>query len=618
MKKRGLMRWISLQLVVLILVMMAAGGVSQAAEQGVTPSGIHVSDLETEIETYIEEYKDTTAAVSVAVFQNGETIHEGYYGNGNMEMELKNSTETVMEWGSVTKMLVWVSVMQLVELGEMNLSEDIRTYLPEGFLSNLKYDQPITMMNLMHHNAGWEEQLIDLFIPIGEEVGELGDVLKSSLPNQLYEPGTVVAYSNWGVSLAGYIVERVSGMGFSDYVHKHIFEPLGMEHTALLPTLEDNSWVNEQRDLLKCYSADLRDLGPSRYQLALYPAGMATGTLEDFLLFGKALVPKGRDRSELFRKRETLDQFLSPTLFYHDEKNTPRNAHGLWVDKTEVLALGHGGNTPGASANLQFDPISGIGLVVMTNQSGETVYNIGLQEMIFGKYPEPTDEFQMRNISGVYTQARTIKTGALRLYSFLLTMPFLSGNENNFYVPMMGMELIPVGFDRFLLDYGETVGTGFVSENKNGSPTLEIGVQDYLPKNPIVYAIEIFLILILGLALIYSLYTIIRALVRKLRKKPSEPKNGERILASGGNLGLFFSFLYVVMNVINYETSRNIRLGLILCTIFSAWILIYLVRSIIAFKEWGKHLSSRKIFNTILSCIAMLLNSFYWQWFKFW
>lgn len=307
---------------------------------------------------------------------------------------------------------------------------------------------------------------IGSYIEEHKDVDELGEILKSSLPNQLYEPGTVVAYSNWGAGLAGYIVERVSGMSFSDYVHKNIFEPLDMEYTALLPSLEDNSWVSEQRDLLKCYSTDLRELGTSRYQIPIYPAGMATGTFEDFLLFGKAMVPKEGEKSLLFKNRETLDEFLSPTLFYNDENSTPRNSHGLWIDKTGVLVFGHGGNTFGCSTNLQFDPISGIGLVVMTNQSGETNYNIGFQEMIFGNYIESSNESLGTDISGVYTPARTIKTGGLRLYSFIQSMPIISDEDNNFYVPMVGIKITPMSSDRFLFDYGEMVGVGFISLNK--------------------------------------------------------------------------------------------------------------------------------------------------------
>ena len=345
---------------------------------------------------------------------------------------------------------------------------------------------------------------------------------------------------------------------------------------------------------------------------------MATGTLEDFLLFGKAMVPKEGEKSLLFKNRETLDEFLSPTLFYNDENSTPRNSHGLWIDKTGVLVFGHGGNTFGCSTNLQFDPISGIGLVVMTNQSGETNYNIGFQEMIFGNYIESSNESLGTDISGVYTPARTIKTGGLRLYSFIQSMPIISDEDNNFYVPMVGIKITPMSSDRFLFDYGEMVGVGFISLNKENLPKLEIGVQDYLPKNTVGYFFEIFLIFILALALIYSLYTIIRTIIWKIRKRASGLKKSERILVSVGNLGLFVSFLYLAINTLNFKSRKSIHFGLFLCAIFSVWILVYLFRSIVIFRGLEKKKFRRRMFNTILSAAAMLLNSLYWQWFKFW
>lgn len=180
------------------------------------------------------------------------------------------------------------------------------------------------------------------------------------------------------------------------------------------------------------------------------------------------------------------------------------------------------------------------------------------------------------------------------------------------------MKITPIDFDRFLFDDGGVVGAGFISQNKDKPPTLEMGVVDFLPKNKVVYAFEIFLFLILGLALIYSLYTIMRALVRRLRKIPLELKSGERTLMGVANLGLFLSFLYAAFNVLNFKSSRDIRLGFILCATFSIWTLIYLVRTIILFRGLKKNILSRRIFNTILCCIAMLLNSLYWQWFKFW
>lgn len=102
----------------------------------------------------------------------------------------------------------------------------------------------------------------------------------------------MTAYSNFGTALAGYIVERISRQSYADYVHEHIFEPLDMRHTALLPDLSDNPYVVEKRKEVKGYTRDGRLIGEAPYLIEMYPAGRATGTLEDFKAFAQALLQK--------------------------------------------------------------------------------------------------------------------------------------------------------------------------------------------------------------------------------------------------------------------------------------------------------------------------------------
>ncbi|MCZ4149089.1 hypothetical protein BZG21_32175, partial [Escherichia coli] len=123
-----------------------------------TPSRIPLSELEETIDAYVASYEKYTAAVSVVAIKDGETIVNKAYGFANIENQRKAEPSTVFEWASISKLLVYTSVMQLVEQGKLDLETDIREYLPEGFFQKLKYDEPITLLNLMHHNAGWEDQ----------------------------------------------------------------------------------------------------------------------------------------------------------------------------------------------------------------------------------------------------------------------------------------------------------------------------------------------------------------------------------------------------------------------------------------------------------------------------
>lgn len=121
------------------------------------------------------------------------------------------------------KTMIWVSALQLYEQGKLDLEADIRTYLPDGFLTKLKYDDPITMIDLMNHRGGWQEALYTIQVTDESDIMPLGEALKYSEPPQVFRPGEVEAYSNWGAALAGYIIECVSGMDYGEYLHKNIF-----------------------------------------------------------------------------------------------------------------------------------------------------------------------------------------------------------------------------------------------------------------------------------------------------------------------------------------------------------------------------------------------------------
>lgn len=400
--------------ILLLMGMMLTQDVSVQAAEAKLPSGTEYQELGTKIEEFVAEHEDTMAGMSVSVFEQKDTIYTGYFGYADKEAGIAVDKDTVMEWGSATKMLVWVSVMQLWEQEKIDLDTDIREYLPQGFLTNLKYDTPITMPNLMNHNAGFQDVYTDLFIKDHEAIRTLEDSLRAHEPEQIYEPGKVTAYSNWGVALAAYIVERISGESFDDYVHQYIFEPLGMEHSALAVDLSDNTWVQEKRKELQCYTIDGTLIPDCFYYITLYPAGMCTSTLADFETFGKELL---KEDSLLFKNDDTWKTLFSPTTFLGDS-NVPSNYHGFWAVPFGVETVGHGGNTAGCSSYLLLDLQNKIGVVVMTNQSNETVYNTDMMKLIFGEFSEQNYfDAERSKPEGIYRPARTVRVGPFKIMS---------------------------------------------------------------------------------------------------------------------------------------------------------------------------------------------------------
>lgn len=126
------------------------------------PSGESSETIGPKIEAFFADREDKAVGMATSVFGPEGSYYRGFHGFADKENELAVSEETVFEWGSISKLLVWVSLMQLEERGLLDLKDDIRTYLPEGFFPALAYDTPITSLDLMHHTAGFEETIFGL------------------------------------------------------------------------------------------------------------------------------------------------------------------------------------------------------------------------------------------------------------------------------------------------------------------------------------------------------------------------------------------------------------------------------------------------------------------------
>lgn len=396
-------------------------------EKSKTPSGILYTDISETIENYVAEHTETMAGMSVAVYDGDSVIYQNGFGYTDKENNILVDEQTVYDWGSTSKLLIWISVMQLVEQDKIDLNEDIRNYLPDGFLKNLSYDKKITMLDLMNHQAGFQETFFTQTAN-ENEIGTLEEALSSHQPKQVYEPGEVTAYSNWGAALAAFIVERVSKTDYVEYVHKNIFEPLGMEHTSIGATYQDNAWVKQQREKLVCYdNVGEKMSGSEIYYIFIYPAGSATGTINDLLTFAQAITPNENKLCPLFKNQETLDQIYTATSFY-GSSGVPNNYHGFFSSKHCVETIGHSGNTSGCSTMLQFDPDTGLGMVVMTNQAAETLYNYGMYDLIFGKFSDSELAKIKRDIpQGTVTSTREIKEGPFSIWGRMGNGEFSEG-----------------------------------------------------------------------------------------------------------------------------------------------------------------------------------------------
>lgn len=618
-------------LALLLLLLSGATTAFAAEDTGKTPSGIAYTELKKEIDKYIDVRKDTTSSISVAYFNETEDVASVIYGEANAAENIKADEETVYEWGSISKVLVWTSVMQLYEQGKIDLDEDVKNYLPDGFLSNLSYSEPVTMTHLMNHTAGFQETTWDVEVTDKKDIISLKDALLATAPPQIYKVGTTVSYSNWGAALAAYIVECVSGMDYAEYVRQNIFEPLGMNQTSILPDCSDNEWVESRRDLTNAYynvQGEYEDYGACRRYILLYPAGAATGTMSDLVRFAKAFLADSED-CPLFTKADTLDNMLSPTLYY-DGTDMPRICHGLFSQEYGVRLIGHAGNTTGFTANLVLDRENRTGLVVMTNEVGETTYNYGLVSLIFGDCMAETG-IAYDDLSGIYCNSRAnYSKSFMKLYSMISgLLPVTKGETESCYQAAMVGNITQISENACIMDDGNGLKTYLhIKRDSNGNVAAlqHMTGMDFQKEKTAVFVIKI---IFFFLFVLFSFWTLIMLIVhgitlRKYKQTEIWRKKLYQLLAELfivlASILIYWLILPPLMGGSLVKAQVVVKCVLIiLCTLMEIVMLLigwFGVKN----TENAKNNLRQKIgfIVTKASGILLIVSVLYWHFYQFW
>jgi CubicO group peptidase (beta-lactamase class C family) len=304
------------------------------------------------------------AGASVAVVADGHLIFANGYGFADVKSRRQVvADQTLFRAGSVSKLFTWTAVMQLVAAGKLDLDRDVNDYL--DFKVPEPYGRPITLRDVMTHSAGFEDTVTDLFVNKPSQMFPLRQYLIDHLPPVISPPGKVVAYSNYGATLAGYIVQRVSGERYEDYVMRHILQPLGMEHSTFQQPLP----ANLQPAMASGYRL-ASDPGTVPFELVeAAPAGALTTDATDLAKFALAQLDGASYNGAQILTAATLRQMHTPQgrplagmnsmdLGFYDE-----NRNGLRI-------IGHAGDTGAFHADVHLLLDKGIGFIIMVNSTG--------------------------------------------------------------------------------------------------------------------------------------------------------------------------------------------------------------------------------------------------------
>lgn len=333
----------------------------------IVPARIHELTA-TDVETFLDGIvplqlaQQDIAGATVAIVKDGKLLFAKGYGYADVKNKKPVSPEeTLFRPGSVSKLFVWTAVMQLAEQGKLDLDRDINEYL--DFKIPDAFGQPITLKNILTHTAGFEEQVKDLFAH-DRPSPNLGEYVRTHIPQRIFPVGTTPAYSNYATTLAGYIVERVSGQPFDDYVERNIFQPLGMTRSTFrqplpphLAPLMSNGYL-----LASDEAKPFESIGP-------FPAGSMSSTAVDMSKFMLAHLQEGRLGEKEILRPETV-RLMHSRLFALDPAANAM-CYGFYEESSNNRRIiGHGGDTVQFHSDLHLIAEAGVGFFVSYNSAG--------------------------------------------------------------------------------------------------------------------------------------------------------------------------------------------------------------------------------------------------------
>lgn len=321
------------------------------------------------------------AGAVVTVVYRGKILFARGYGFQDVDKGLAvDPRSTLFRPGSVSKMFTWSALLQQVELGRVSLDADVNTYI--DFRIPEYQGKPVRVRDLLQHTPGMSDTG-GLTAPSPDKITPYPEWLKARIPQRLWPAGTEIAYSNYGAALAGYIVERVSGEPFADYVEKHIFTPLGMTSTtfreplppALAPRMATGYRVKDGKF----------EARPFELFSPVMPAGSGTSSAPDMARFMMAMLNGGALGKARILKPESVRLLMADS--FANAPDLQGMAHGFFVVREKGPRLvGHGGNTGDFHSNMILAPEAGLGFFVSeTGGQGSYGGRTELAEALIGR-----------------------------------------------------------------------------------------------------------------------------------------------------------------------------------------------------------------------------------------
>jgi CubicO group peptidase (beta-lactamase class C family) len=376
------MKWV---LAVVVLSMLAVCGFADDKKNEPKPAQ-SIAELRQQIENVL---KDThTPGVSVAIVHRDGPEWVTGIGMADVSSGRGASDETLFRIGSTSKAFASMAILLLADQGKLSLDDPVRKLAPEVWFENRwEVSDPVRVVNLLEHTTGWDDIHLREYAKDAPEMS-LRNALDYDHHSRVsrWPPGTRTAYCNAGPAVAAYIVEKVSGQKFEDFVQQNLFQPIGMRTaTYFKPTSGKETTL---------YHGDGKT--PYGYWNIIFrPAGSINASAQDMAAYLQYYLNRGVVNRVQVVPAADIERMENPKSGWAAKEGL-KSGYGLsnyWSIENGFVYHGHNGGVEGGLTELSYMPDYGVGYFFSINSgSGEAFGRISkaIRNYITLKLQKPT------------------------------------------------------------------------------------------------------------------------------------------------------------------------------------------------------------------------------------
>ncbi len=331
-----------------------------------------IDELRTQIEKILKDTR--TPGVAIAIVHRDAPEWIAGLGLADVASNRPNTPETLFRIGSTSKAFSSLSILLLRHQGKLSLDDPVHKLAPEVWFNNRwEATDPIRVVNLLEHTTGWDDMHLREYAKQAPDSMTVREGLDYDHTSRIsrWPPGTRMAYCNSGPPVAAYIVEKITGQRFEDFVQQNLFGPIGIKTaTYFQPSAAASTTL-------------YRDDGKTPYpcwHILVRPAGSINASANDMAAYVRFYLNRGAVDGKQIVPAADIDRMENPTSTWA-AKEGMKPGYGLsnyWDPEDGFVYHGHNGGVDGGLTELSYLPEYGVGFFFSINSaSGQAFDKIG-------------------------------------------------------------------------------------------------------------------------------------------------------------------------------------------------------------------------------------------------